>query len=49
MIGENLVTWTDYNGADPEMNWAGQSQATVTEFLTLQIRRRFLGTINIFF
>jgi TonB-linked SusC/RagA family outer membrane protein len=48
-IGENLVTWTDYNGADPEVNWAGQSNATVTEFLTLPIRRRFLGTINIFF
>ncbi len=48
-IGENLVTWTDYTGADPEINWAGQSQATVTEFLTLPIRRRFLATINIFF
>ena len=48
-IGENLVTWTDYNGWDPEMNWAGQSQASVAEFLTLPPVRRFIGTINIFF
>ncbi len=49
LIGENLVTWTDYNGWDPEINWAGQSQASVAEFLTLPPNRRFIGTINIFF
>jgi hypothetical protein len=49
LIGENLVTWTDYNGADPEINNAGQSQSNVAEFLTLPPSRRFLGTINIFF
>lgn len=48
-IGENLVTWTDYNGWDPEINWAGQSEASVAEFLTLPPNRRFIGTINIFF
>jgi TonB-linked SusC/RagA family outer membrane protein len=49
-IGENLVTWTDYNGIDPEINSNGQGvDANKSEFLTLAIPRRFLATINIFF
>jgi TonB-linked SusC/RagA family outer membrane protein len=49
LIGENLVTWTDYNGLDPEINWAGQDESIRAEFLTLPPARRFIGTLNIYF
>jgi len=49
LIGENLATWTDYNGLDPEINWAGQSEAFRGEFFTLPPATRFIGTINIYF
>jgi len=48
-IGENLVTWTDYSGLDPEFNQNGQAEQGRREFLTLPFPRRFIGSINIFF
>jgi len=49
LIGENLVTWTSYPGADPESRNAGQSETNTYDFLTLAPPRRFIGTINISF
>jgi TonB-linked SusC/RagA family outer membrane protein len=49
LIGENLATWTDYDGLDPEINWAGQNEASRAEFFTLPPVRRFIGTVNIYF
>jgi len=49
LIGENLVTWTDYRGVDPEVSNDGQNENSRAEFLTNPPFRRFIGTINIFF
>jgi hypothetical protein len=49
LIGENLVTWTDYSGYDPEFNFVGQDEGNSGDFLTLPPPRRFIGTINISF
>ena len=53
-IGENLVTWTGYTDTsetalDPEINFGGQTQATRSEFLTLPVPKRFIGTVNLYF
>ena len=48
-IGENLVTWTSYTGLDPEINFAGQNEASRAEFLTLPPARRFIASVNLFF
>ncbi|MDH5804222.1 MAG: SusC/RagA family TonB-linked outer membrane protein, partial [Gemmatimonadota bacterium] len=44
--GQNLITWTGYTGADPEINWAGQANAARAEFLTMPIGRRFTTTLS---
>ncbi len=49
LIGENLVTWTDYRGVDPEVSNDGQNENSRAEFLTNPPFRRFIGSINIFF
>ena len=48
-IGENLVTWSDYSGYDPEFNFVGQGEGNSGDFLTYPPPRRFIGTININF
>lgn len=38
--GENLATWTDYSGLDPEVNFDGTSNLTLgTDFLTQGLNR----------
>lgn len=49
LLGENLATFTDYPGADPEINFGGQDDFTRAEFLTLPVQQRFLGTISVTF
>ncbi len=49
LIAENLVTWTDYRGVDPEVSNDGQNENSRAEFLTNPPFRRFLGSISIFF
>ena len=49
LIGENLVTWTDYRGVDPEVSNDGQNENSRAEFLTNPPYRRFIGSINLFF
>jgi hypothetical protein len=49
LIGENLATWTDYRGVDPEVSNDGQNENSRAEFLTNPPFRRFVGSINIFF
>jgi len=49
LVGENLVTWTGYDGLDPEINFGGQTAATRADFLTLPPSRRFLATLSFTF
>ena len=49
LAGHNLKTWTGYSGSDPEINFAGQSNATRADFLTLPTARRFSGTFRVTF
>jgi hypothetical protein len=40
VAGENLMTWTDYSGLDPEVNFDGSSNLTLgTDFLTQGLNR----------
>jgi len=49
LVGENLVTWTGYDGLDPEINFGGQGAATRADFLTLPPSRRFLASVSFTF
>ncbi len=46
--GQNLVTWTDYSGFDPEVNFAGDANVTRgTDFYTLPQARTLSFGVNI--
>jgi TonB-dependent starch-binding outer membrane protein SusC len=46
--GQNLVTWTDYSGFDPEVNYAGDSNVTRGyDFYTLPQARTITFGINL--
>ncbi|HYL22697.1 MAG TPA: TonB-dependent receptor, partial [Gemmatimonadales bacterium] len=47
--GRNLVTWTNYKGADPELNTTGQDNYRVADFLTQPPVRYFLARVNVTF
>ncbi|HET9441382.1 MAG TPA: SusC/RagA family TonB-linked outer membrane protein [Longimicrobiales bacterium] len=47
--GRNLKTWTDYTGFDPELNWAGGSNQSVSDFLTQPQLRYFTTRVNLNF
>lgn len=49
LAGQNLKTWTTYSGLDPEINFAGQVDATRAEFLTMPLGRRFVTTFTVRF
>lgn len=49
LAGQELATWTDYSGLDPEINFAGQSNASRAEFLTMPRNRRIVGTLSVTF
>jgi len=49
VIGNNLMTWTPYLGADPEINEAGQANATRADFFTLPPARSVTATISVTF
>jgi TonB-dependent starch-binding outer membrane protein SusC len=46
--GRNIALWTDYNGADPEVN-TSTSGTTRSEFLTVPAPRRFVTRVNLQF
>lgn len=46
--GRNLALWTDYSGADPEVN-SSTSGSSREEFLTMPPARRFVTRINLQF
>ena len=39
LAGRNLVTWTDYSGLDPEVNYGGQANFTTGDYTTLPPNR----------
>ena len=41
LAGRNLLTWTDYQGLDPEVNYGGQANFTTGDFATLPPNRVF--------
>ena len=46
--GENLATWTDYTGFDPEVNFAGDSGVTRgVDFYTLPQARTISFGLNL--
>lgn len=47
--GDNLVTWTDYPGTDPEVNFAGGSQAVRAQLWTLPPARQFTTRLQLSF
>jgi TonB-dependent starch-binding outer membrane protein SusC len=49
VAGRNLKTWTDYTGFDPELNWAGGSNHSVSDFNTQPQLRYFTTRINLNF
>ena len=49
LSGQNLGTWTDYTGLDPEVNFAGQSNFSQADFLSQPQVRRFTARINLTF
>jgi TonB-linked SusC/RagA family outer membrane protein len=49
VTGRNLATWTNYKGADPEVNTIGQFNYSVADFLTQPPVRYFVGRVNVTF
>jgi TonB-dependent starch-binding outer membrane protein SusC len=49
IAGRNLHTWTDYSGFDPELNFAGGSNQTVSDFNTQPQVRYFTTRLNLSF
>jgi TonB-dependent starch-binding outer membrane protein SusC len=49
LAGRNLHTWTKYSGFDPEVNFAGGSNQTVSDFNTQPPLRYFTARINLSF
>ncbi len=49
LVGENLATFTGYSGLDPEVNFAGGTQTTRADFLTLPPAKRILGQFSVTF
>lgn len=47
--GQNLATWTDYSGPDPEVNGFGTAVEDQTDFLTMPLEKRFLLTFEVNF
>lgn len=47
--GENLATFTDYTGVDPELNFAGQGSSSSADFLTLPPARRVVASVSVTF
>ncbi len=47
--GRNLITWTKYRGADPEVNDIGQFNFSQADFLTQPPVRQFFGRVNVTF
>jgi len=46
--GQNLITWTDYSGPDPEVNYAGTSNTIIgTDFYTYPLARSWSFGVNI--
>ncbi len=49
LAARNLHTWTGYKGLDPEVNFAGQSNFTQADFLTLPPVRYYIARVNLDF
>ena len=49
LTGENLATWTAYQGTDPEVNVAGSDQFGRSQFIGLPAGRRFTTSLQIGF
>ncbi|HKJ75579.1 MAG TPA: hypothetical protein VKA64_00065, partial [Gammaproteobacteria bacterium] len=49
VIGNNLMTWTGYHGVDPELNFAGQSNSSRADFLTLPPARSVTASVSVTF
>src|SRR5690606_6947056 len=49
LAGQNLGLWTDYSGADPEINGAGQSNFNRFDFLSQPPVRTITGRVQITF
>ena len=47
LTGENLATWTAYQGTDPEVNVAGSDQFGRSQFIGLPAGRRFITSLQI--
>jgi outer membrane receptor protein involved in Fe transport len=47
--GRNLAIWTNYSGADPELNFNGADTFTRSDYMSVPMMRRFVGSVNITF
>ena len=45
--GDNLVTWTDFPGTDPEANFAGSNQVIRQEFIGMPQMPRFTARLSL--
>lgn len=49
LAGENLATFTDYSGLDPEVNFSGAEEALRADFLTLPPAQTFFARVSLGF
>jgi hypothetical protein len=49
LAGENLLLFTNYSGADPEVNFAGGDLTLRAEFFTLPPAKRLTGRLSLSF
>jgi TonB-dependent starch-binding outer membrane protein SusC len=49
LSGRNLATWTNYTGADPEVNFGGQQNFSTADFFTQPPVRYYTARVNLTF
>ena len=47
VMGENLATWTDYSGMDPEVNQFGAADVLARDFMTQPPVRRWTVRVDV--
>ncbi|MDQ3309484.1 MAG: TonB-dependent receptor, partial [Gemmatimonadota bacterium] len=49
LAGRNLAIWTDYEGADPELNFSGNADFTRSDYASVPMIRRVVASVNFSF
>lgn len=49
LAGRNLAIWTDYSGADPELNFSGAADFARADYASVPMMRKLVASVNFTF